>query len=293
MSSQPHTPPLNSQQAQAQAQAQAQQYSAPPESFYDEPPHRFYGLPAGYGGPHLRLPLTAAQVSALLLAFRGGAQLHYKYVVALLSAYRRYAADLPTLVEVEVAQGTTVTVCGDTHGQLQDLFSIYSINGPPSPTNRYLMNGDFVDRGANSVELALTLMAWALLYPGELRTSRGAACMLNRGNHECHNQNMTQGFMHEVLLKYSGALAGAEYVETVGNEELSAINQDEPFAGAAHRVLDFEKFEHRCNRVGRTGQAAGPASVFVFPNFAAPNTTSGSAQGPAMGDKSCWRRRVR
>lgn len=65
----------------------------------------------------------------------------------LICAYRRYAAELPTLVELPMEAGTRLTVCGDTHGQLGDLFSIFSLNGVPSPTNRYLMNGDFVDRG--------------------------------------------------------------------------------------------------------------------------------------------------
>jgi len=31
----------------------------------------------------------------------------------------------------------------------------------------------------------------------------------------------------------------------------------------------------------------------VLPNLAAPSTTRGSAQVSVMGDKSCWRRRVR
>jgi diadenosine tetraphosphatase ApaH/serine/threonine PP2A family protein phosphatase/Ca2+-binding EF-hand superfamily protein len=159
---------------------------------------------ASYEGPHIRFPLTLDQVVGLMEAFKRGQRLHYKYAMQLLSAFRRYASELPTLVEVEVQPGTRMTVCGDTHGQLKDLYSIYTINGVPSPTNRYLMNGDFVDRGEYSCEVVFSLIAWVLLYPGEARTSRGAACLLNRGNHESHNQNMTQGFMSEVLEKYSG-----------------------------------------------------------------------------------------
>lgn len=108
------------------------------------------GMPveAGYDGPHLRWPLTLDQVAGMMDAFRAGKRLHYKYAMQLLSAYRRYASELPTLVEQEVSVGSRLTVCGDTHGQLNDLLSIYTINGVPSPTNRYLMNGDFVDRGA-------------------------------------------------------------------------------------------------------------------------------------------------
>ena len=41
----------------------------------------------------------------------------------------------------------------------------------------------------------------------------------------------------QLILGEDMTQASAEYVETVGNEELIAINQDEPFAGAAHRVL--------------------------------------------------------
>lgn len=138
-------------------------------------------IPDTYFGPHLQFPLTVEQVTDLVKAFKSGISLHYKYVIQLLSEYRKYSWNLPPLIEVEVNPGSRVTVCGDTHGQLQDLYTIFTINGAPSPTNRYLMNGDFVDRGPYSVELVLTLMAYALLYPGEKNTSRGAAVMLNRG----------------------------------------------------------------------------------------------------------------
>lgn len=164
----------------------------------------------GYEGPTLSFPLTLSQVLALMEAFKAGHILHYKYAVALLCAYRRYATELPTLVEVEVQEGTRLTVCGDTHGQLQDLFSIFTLNGIPSASNRYLMNGDFVDRGEYSSEIIFTLMSFALLFQGERGTSRGAGCMMNRGNHESHNQNMTGGFMSEVLDKYSDSGDGSD-----------------------------------------------------------------------------------
>lgn len=91
---------------------------------------------ATYDGPHITWPLTLEAVMAMMEAFKAGKRLHYKYAVQMISAYRRYAGELPTLVEVDVAAGTTVTVVGDTHGQLKDLFAIYTINGVPSPTNR-------------------------------------------------------------------------------------------------------------------------------------------------------------
>lgn len=53
-----------------------------------------------------------------------------------------------------------MTVVGDIHGQLQDLFSIFTINGIPCPQNHYIFNGDFVDRGPCGAEVLFTLCAF-------------------------------------------------------------------------------------------------------------------------------------
>ena len=84
-----------------------------------------------------------------------------------------------------------MTIVGDLHGQLQDLFTIFTINGLPSPANQYFFNGDFVDRGYYGVEIVLTIFAFKLLYPD--------AVHMNRGNHECRQQNAYMGFEDEVL----------------------------------------------------------------------------------------------
>ena len=156
-----------------------------------------------YDGPRLKWPLTEDQVMNMMAAFKAGKGLHPHYAVALVGGYRRLAAALPTLVYADVAPNTRLTVCGDTHGQLADLFSIFTLNGVPSLTNRYLFNGDFVDRGENACEILFTLFAFALLYPGEFGSGRSAAVLINRGNHESGNQNVTGGFLMEVLDKYS------------------------------------------------------------------------------------------
>lgn len=56
-----------------------------------------------------------------------------------------------------------MTVVGDIHGQLQDLFSIFTINGLPCPQNHYIFNGDFVDRGPCGAEVLFTLCAFKVL----------------------------------------------------------------------------------------------------------------------------------
>jgi serine/threonine-protein phosphatase 5 len=66
-------------------------------------------------------------------------------------------------------------------GQFYDLLHLFSLTGPPSPTHLLLFNGDFVDRGSWSVEVALTLFAYKWLYPNRV--------FLNRGNHETSDMN--------------------------------------------------------------------------------------------------------
>ena len=52
-------------------------------------------------------------------------------------------------------------------GQLSDLLHIIDSSGMPSSSNRYLFNGDFVDRGAYGVEVMCVLLALHASMPGE------------------------------------------------------------------------------------------------------------------------------
>ena len=91
-------------------------------------------------------------------------------------------------------------MCGDVHGQFYDLLNIFSLaGGPPSDSNPFLFNGDFVDRGSFSAEVILTLFAYKCLYPTSLH--------LARGNHETAGMNRIYGFDGEVRAKYGGLLA--------------------------------------------------------------------------------------
>lgn len=87
-----------------------------------------------------------------------------------------------------------MTVCGDIHGQFYDLLNIFKINNNPGPKNKYLFNGDFVDRGSFSVECIMTLIAWKCVNKDFLH--------MTRGNHEARQVNLIYGFKGEVEAKF-------------------------------------------------------------------------------------------
>ncbi|EDL88610.1 protein phosphatase, EF hand calcium-binding domain 2 (predicted), isoform CRA_c [Rattus norvegicus] len=151
-------------------------------------------VPDSYTGPRLSFPLLPDHATALVEAFRLRQQLHARYVLNLLYETRRHLAQLPNINRVSTCYSEEVTVCGDLHGQLDDLIFIFYKNGLPSPERAYVFNGDFVDRGKDSVEVLMVLFAFMLVYPKEFH--------LNRGNHEDHLVNLRYGFTKEVMHKY-------------------------------------------------------------------------------------------
>ena len=72
-------------------------------------------------------------------------KLHKKYLWILLKRLLTELEKDSNLVDLKV-EGQ-ITVCGDVHGQYYDMLNIFSINGWPGPANKYVFNGDLVDRG--------------------------------------------------------------------------------------------------------------------------------------------------
>eukprot|EP00916_Digyalum_oweni_P000306 GHVL01000531.1.p1 GENE.GHVL01000531.1~~GHVL01000531.1.p1 ORF type:complete len:301 (+),score=39.00 GHVL01000531.1:2033-2935(+) len=87
-----------------------------------------------------------------------GQLLPRKYVYMILLDVIALLKTVKSLVHVNVEDGEELTVCGDIHGQFYDLLNIFKINGMPSEKRPYLFNGDFVDRGAFSVEVRSKIM---------------------------------------------------------------------------------------------------------------------------------------
>ncbi len=151
-----------------------------------------------YAGPRISMPLSHESVVEVAQAFKKQQKLHTRFAFEVLIEVKKVLEALPSLVDVDVPEGTHINVCGDTHGQYYDLLNIFELHGYPSETNPYLFNGDFVDRGSFSVEVVLLLFCFKVLYPQHLH--------LTRGNHESLNMNKVYGFEGEVRHKYSAQM---------------------------------------------------------------------------------------
>jgi len=96
----------------------------------------------------------------------------------------------PMLLELDAP----MRICGDIHGQYYDLLRIFEYCGTPEDQN-YLFMGDYVDRGKNSIETVLLLLAYKAKYYENF--------FLLRGNHESSQINRLYGFFDECKRRYS------------------------------------------------------------------------------------------
>ncbi|KAL9053906.1 MAG: hypothetical protein Q9162_004479 [Coniocarpon cinnabarinum] len=139
--------------------------------------------------------MTQEFIDDMIHRFKNGKRIHRKYVYTMVLAVRDIVKAEPTMPEVSIKDDETLTVCGDTHGQFFDLLHLFELAGFPSDTHAYLFNGDFVDRGSWSTEIALLLYAYKWLRPSKF--------YLNRGNHETDDMNRMYGFEGECRAKYT------------------------------------------------------------------------------------------
>lgn len=91
-----------------------------------------------------------------------------------------------------------IKVCGDFHGQYYDMLRLLEIAGGHPPEQKYLIVGDYVDRGKQSMETMCLLMAYKIKHPDCL--------FMLRGNHESMSITRMYGFYDECRRRYSISL---------------------------------------------------------------------------------------
>jgi diadenosine tetraphosphatase ApaH/serine/threonine PP2A family protein phosphatase len=87
-----------------------------------------------------------------------------------------------------------IIICGDIHGQLDDLLFLLSEEVSGTGENHYLFMGDYVDRGHHSINTFLLLIT--------LKLRDRDRYHLLRGNHESRSVSQQYGFYHECSVSY-------------------------------------------------------------------------------------------
>jgi diadenosine tetraphosphatase ApaH/serine/threonine PP2A family protein phosphatase len=87
-----------------------------------------------------------------------------------------------------------IIICGDLHGQFEDVELLLQLATTDVRTDRFLFMGDYVDRGNYSLNTFLLLATLKLQYPAQY--------FLLRGNHESRQVTQQYGFHSEVLRSY-------------------------------------------------------------------------------------------
>ncbi|KAK8887919.1 Serine/threonine-protein phosphatase 6 catalytic subunit [Tritrichomonas musculus] len=90
-----------------------------------------------------------------------------------------------------------ITVVGDIHGQMLDLFKLFRKSGEVFDNNKYVFLGDYVDRGYSSIETFAYLALLKIQYPESI--------YLLRGNHESRQVNQMYGLFNDCLQIYGHA----------------------------------------------------------------------------------------
>mmetsp|Transcript_5958 Transcript_5958/g.17050 ORF Transcript_5958/g.17050 Transcript_5958/m.17050 type:complete len:903 (+) Transcript_5958:293-3001(+) len=110
----------------------------------------------------------------------------------LCDAAERIFKDEPSVLRLKAP----IKIFGDLHGQFGDLMRLFEEYGTPSTAGDityidYLFLGDYVDRGAHSLETICLLLALKIEHPAHVH--------LIRGNHEAADINALFGFRIECI----------------------------------------------------------------------------------------------
>ena len=111
-----------------------------------------------------------------------------------------------------------INVCGDTHGQLYDVFEMMNLIGD---SESVLFLGDYVDRGFYSLELFIYLACKKIKRPKDV--------YLLRGNHESSNLNLYYGLYQNCLEVYGNQNVWKKLNEAFNLLPIAALIDDSTF----------------------------------------------------------------
>ena len=106
------------------------------------------------------------------------------------------------------------------HGQFMDLLGLFKTGGEVGDT-RYVFLGDYVDRGAASVETITYLILLKLRYPKRFT--------LLRGNHESRQITQVYGFQIECQRKYGSLSVWQQFTDLFDYLPLAAVIDEKIF----------------------------------------------------------------
>ncbi|KAL3917434.1 MAG: hypothetical protein SGILL_004714 [Bacillariaceae sp.] len=153
--------------------------------------------------------LTPTQATAKIAAFRDGKRIKSGALMMLIQTAIELIGQEETVVDLRKLEPTPqkLTVVGDLHGSLSCLMNVLRLVGigvekdendntvpPLDPARVIVFDGDYVDRGKNSLEVIATLCLLKLSHPKNV--------FLLRGNHEDTMTASTYGFRDEIDDKY-------------------------------------------------------------------------------------------
>ena len=140
-----------------------------------------------------------------------GGHLNESDLTLLLDKLSEVLIQEPTLLQLPLP----ITICGDIHGQLYDVFELLRVSGGVA-SNTHLFLGDYVDRGFFSVETFCLLAVLKLKYPGRV--------FLLRGNHECRTCTIQYTFYQECMSRYGHAGPWKQFNEVFDLLPMAAVD---------------------------------------------------------------------
>ncbi|KAJ8598372.1 hypothetical protein CTAYLR_002972 [Chrysophaeum taylorii] len=141
--------------------------------------------------PFESFPPTPSSCGALIARVRNGGRLSAEFVSRILKSATREFRNAPRVDEVRAERAAVV---GDLHGSFGDFCAALEACGHPTDRQVLVFNGDYVDRGASSVEVLTAVLCLKLAFPGRV--------FVNRGNHEDVELSRVYDFERELERKY-------------------------------------------------------------------------------------------